>query len=34
MVQAASERGALGGSIYDYRTTHDALWGPLAAFNP
>jgi len=34
MVQAARERGALGGSLYDYRTTHDALWGPLAAFNP
>ena len=33
MVQAAVERGALGGSIYDYRTTHDALWGPLQAFN-
>lgn len=33
MVQAASERGALGGSLYDYRTTHDALWTPLQAFN-
>ena len=33
MVQASVERGALGGSIYDYRTTHDALWAPLQAFN-
>lgn len=33
MVQASRERGALGGSIYDYRTTHDALWPALAAFN-
>jgi hypothetical protein len=33
MVQASAERGVLGGSIYDYRTTHDALWEPLRAFN-
>jgi len=33
MVRAAGERRAIGGSIYDYRTTHDALWGPLQAFN-
>lgn len=33
MVQASSERGVLGGSIYDYRTTHDALWPTLQAFN-
>lgn len=33
MVLAARERRAIGGSIYDYRTTHDALWGPLQAFN-
>jgi hypothetical protein len=33
MVQAARERGVLGGSIYDYRTTHDALWEALASFN-
>lgn len=30
--QAAVERGSLGGSIYDYRTTHDALWPGLARF--
>ena len=33
MVQAAAERGAIGGSIYDYRTTWDGLWAPLQAFN-
>jgi hypothetical protein len=33
MVRAAGERRSIGGSIYDYRTTHDALWGPLLAFN-
>ena len=33
MVQAGLERGVLGGSLYDYRTTHDALWSPLLAFN-
>ena len=33
MVTAAHERGAIGGSLYDYRTTHDALWAPLQAFN-
>jgi hypothetical protein len=30
--RAASERGALGGSLYDYRTTGDALWAPLQRF--
>ena len=30
--RAAAERGAIGGSIYDYRTTHDALWPHLQAF--
>lgn len=30
--RAAVERSALGGSIYDYRTTHDALWPRLQAF--
>jgi hypothetical protein len=33
MAQASAERGAIGGSLYDYVTTHDALWAPLAAFN-
>lgn len=33
MVQASAERGVLGGSLYDYRTTHDALWPVLEAFN-
>jgi hypothetical protein len=33
MVQAARERGSLGGSLYDYRTTHDALWAELQPFN-
>ncbi len=32
MLGAAGERGAIGGSLYDYRTTHDALWSPLQAF--
>ena len=32
MYRAAAERGALGGSIYDYRTTHDALWPHLQQF--
>jgi hypothetical protein len=30
--RAAEERGSLGGSIYDYRTTHDALWPHLQPF--
>ncbi|MEY2478414.1 MAG: hypothetical protein QOG87_3729 [Actinomycetota bacterium] len=30
--RAATERGVLGGSLYDYRTTHDALWAPLQRF--
>jgi hypothetical protein len=29
MVRAAFERRVLGGSLYDYRTTHDALWPVL-----
>lgn len=28
-VRAAKERGAIGGSLYDYRTTGDALWSHL-----
>ena len=32
MRRAAADRGALGGSLYDYRTTHDALWAPLQGF--
>jgi hypothetical protein len=32
MHRAASERGALGGSLYDYRTTADPLWEPLRSF--
>ncbi|MEY2469131.1 MAG: hypothetical protein QOF21_1829 [Actinomycetota bacterium] len=32
LVRAAAERGALGGSIYDYRTTGDALWARLQSF--
>ena len=32
MYRAAAERGAIGGSIYDYRTTSDALWGPLQQY--
>jgi hypothetical protein len=30
--RAAAERGAIGGSIYDYRTTGDTLWAGLRAF--
>jgi hypothetical protein len=30
--RAAAERGALGGSLYDYRTTGDALWPSLQQF--
>jgi hypothetical protein len=30
--RAAVERGSLGGSLYDYRTTGDALWPPLQRF--
>lgn len=29
MQQAAAERGVIGSSLYDYRTTHDALWPVL-----
>ena len=29
MVQAASDRGCIGGSLYDYRTTGDELWPGL-----
>jgi hypothetical protein len=32
MVQAAKERGAIGGSVYDYRTTGDSLWPFLQQF--
>jgi len=32
MVQASTERDALGGSVYDYLTTTDAEWGALQAF--
>ncbi len=32
MVDAAGERGAIGGSLYDWRTTGPELWGPLQAF--
>ena len=32
MVQAAAERGCLGGSLYDYRTTGDDLWPVLLGF--
>jgi hypothetical protein len=31
MITAANERGCIGGGLYDYRTTGDALWAPLAA---
>jgi hypothetical protein len=39
MVQAATERGAIGGSLYDFRTiesnaARDAIWAAQAAFNP
>lgn len=30
--RAAVERGAIGGSLYDYRTTGDGLWPGLRAF--
>ena len=30
--RAATERGSLGGSLYDYRTTGDALWPQLQRF--
>ncbi|MGH2686971.1 MAG: hypothetical protein ACRDJP_16025, partial [Actinomycetota bacterium] len=32
MLRAAAERRAVGGSLYDYRTTHDALWPGLQGF--
>ena len=32
MVAAASERGAIGGSLYDWRTTAAGLWPHLRAF--
>ena len=32
MVQAAVEQGAIGGSMYDYRTTAPEHWGVLRAF--
>ncbi len=32
MVAAAAERGAIGGSLYDWRTTSPALWPHLRAF--
>jgi hypothetical protein len=32
MVAAARDRGAIGGSIYDYLTTYDALWPALQGF--
>jgi hypothetical protein len=32
MLRAAVERRALGGSLYDYRTTPDALWASLRPF--
>lgn len=32
MVRAADERGAIGGSLYDWRTTGPELWGPLQGF--
>jgi hypothetical protein len=39
MAQAALERGAIGGSLYDFRTieanaARDAIWAAQAAFNP
>jgi hypothetical protein len=39
MAQAAAERGAIGGSLYDFRTieanaSRDAIWAAQAAFNP
>ena len=32
MVAASAERGALGGSLYDWRTTSPSLWPELQAF--
>lgn len=32
MLQATIDRGGIGGSLYDYRTTTDELWGPLQGF--
>ncbi len=32
MLQAAAERGCIGGSLYDYRTTGDELWPALQTF--
>lgn len=32
MLQAGVERGVIGGSLYDYRTTGDDLWSPLQGF--
>jgi hypothetical protein len=32
MLRAAVERRAIGGSLYDYRTTPDGLWGALRPF--
>ena len=32
MVAAAAERGAIGGSLYDWRTTAPGLWPNLRAF--
>ncbi len=32
MVQATVERGCIGGSVYDYRTTDDETWSALQAF--
>ncbi|MDP8987307.1 MAG: hypothetical protein M3N11_03050, partial [Actinomycetota bacterium] len=32
MVRAAAERGAVGGSLYDWRTTPAPLWGHLQGF--
>lgn len=33
MIRAAAERGSPGASLYDYVTTGDDLWAPLAAAN-
>jgi hypothetical protein len=32
MLQAAIDHGAMGGSLYDYRTTGDDLWQPMQGF--
>jgi hypothetical protein len=32
MLQAAIDQGAIGGSLYDYRTTGDDLWQPMQSF--